>query len=124
MGPISRFLGTEVPAEALIWQDTVPAVDHELVNAVDVSSLKAEVLASELSISQLIKTAWASASTFRGTDKRGGANGARIRLAPQKNWAGNNPTHLAKTISVLEGIQAKFNANNGSKKISLADLIV
>ena len=124
MGPISRFLGTEVPAEALIWQDPVPAVDHELVNAVDVSSLKAEVLASELSISQLIKTAWASASTFRGTDKRGGANGARIRLAPQKNWAGNNPTHLAKTISVLEGIQAKFNANNGSKKISLADLIV
>ena len=124
MGPISRFLGTEVPAEALIWQDPVPAVDHELVNAVDVSSLKAEVLASELSISQLIKTAWASASTFRGTDKRGGANGARIRLAPQKNWAGNDPTHLAKTISVLEGIQAKFNANNGSKKISLADLIV
>ena len=124
MGPISRFLGTEVPAEALIWQDPVPAVDHELVNAVDVSSLKAEVLASELSVSQLIKTAWASASTFRGTDKRGGANGARIRLAPQKNWAGNNPTHLAKTISVLEGIQAKFNANNGSKKISMADLIV
>ena len=124
MGPISRFLGTEVPAEALIWQDPVPAVDHELVNAVDVSSLKAEVLASELSVSQLIKTAWASASTFRGTDKRGGANGARIRLAPQKNWAGNDPAHLAKTISVLEGIQAKFNANNGSKKISLADLIV
>ena len=124
MGPISRFLGTEVPAEALIWQDPVPAVDHELVNAVDVSSLKAEVLASELSVSQLIKTAWASASTFRGTDKRGGANGARIRLAPQKNWAGNDPAHLAKTISVLEGIQAKFNANNGSKKISIADLIV
>ncbi len=111
MGPISRFLGTEVPAEALIWQDPVPAVDHELVNAVDVSSLKAEVLASELSVSQLIKTAWASASTFRGTDKRGGANGARIRLAPQKNWAGNDPAHLSKTISVLEGIQAKFNAN-------------
>ena len=124
MGPISRFLGTEVPAEALIWQDPVPAVDHELVNAVDVSSLKAEVLASELSVSQLIKTAWASASTFRGTDKRGGANGARIRLAPQKNWTGNDPAYLAKTISVLEGIQAKFNANNGSKKISLADLIV
>ena len=124
MGPISRFLGTEVPAEALIWQDPVPAVDHELVNAVDVSSLKAEVLASELSVSQLIKTAWASASTFRGTDKRGGANGARIRLAPQKNWAGNDPAHLAKTISVLEGIQAKFNAKDGSKKISLADLIV
>jgi len=124
MGPISRFLGIEVPAEALIWQDPVPAVDHELVNAVDVSSLKAEVLASELSVSQLIKTAWASASTFRGTDKRGGANGGRIRLAPQKNWTGNDPAHLAKTISVLEGIQAKFNANNGSKKISLADLIV
>ena len=124
MGPISRFLGTEVPAEALIWQDPVPAVDHELVNAVDVSSLKAEVLASELSVSQLIKTAWASASTFRGTDKRGGANGGRIRLAPQKNWTGNDPAHLAKTISVLEGIQAKFNANNTSKKISLADLIV
>ena len=124
MGPISRFLGTEVPAEALIWQDPVPAVDHELVNAVDVSSLKAEVLASELSVSQLIKTAWASASTFRGTDKRGGANGGRIRLSPQKNWTGNDPAHLAKTISVLEGIQAKFNANNASKKISLADLIV
>ena len=124
MGPISGFLGTEVPAEELIWQDPVPAVNHELVNAVDVSYLKTIVLASELSISQLVKTAWASASTFRVTDKRGGANGARVRLEPQKKWAGNDPVNLAKAISVLEGIQTRFNANNELKKISLADLIV
>jgi catalase-peroxidase len=124
MGPISRFLGSEVPSEALIWQDPVPAVDHELVNEADVAALKASVLDSGLSISQLVKTAWASASTYRGTDKRGGANGARINLAPQKDWAANDPSHLAKIISVLEGIQNNFNSSNGSKKISLADLIV
>ncbi|MDB4715241.1 catalase/peroxidase HPI [Flavobacteriaceae bacterium] len=124
MGPISRFLGSEVPSEALIWQDPVPAVDHELVNEADVAALKATVLDSGLSISQLVKTAWASASTYRGTDKRGGANGARINLAPQKDWAANDPSHLAKVISVLEGIQNNFNSSNGSKKISLADLIV
>ncbi|MDB4751948.1 catalase/peroxidase HPI [Flavobacteriaceae bacterium] len=124
MGPISRFLGSEVPSEALIWQDPVPAVDHELVNEADVAALKATVLDSGLSISQLVKTAWASASTYRGTDKRGGANGARINLAPQKDWAANDPAHLAKVISVLEGIQNNFNSSNGSKKISLADLIV
>jgi catalase-peroxidase len=124
MGPISRFLGSEVPSEALIWQDPVPAVDHELVNEADVAALKASVLDSGLSISQLVKTAWASASTYRGTDKRGGANGARINLAPQKDWAANDPSHLAKVISVLEGIQNNFNSSNGSKKISLADLIV
>ncbi|MDG2492738.1 MAG: catalase/peroxidase HPI [Flavobacteriaceae bacterium] len=124
MGPISRFLGSEVPSEALIWQDPVPAVDHVLVNEADVAALKASVLDSGLSISQLVKTAWASASTYRGTDKRGGANGARINLAPQKDWAANDPSHLAKVISVLEGIQNNFNSSNGSKKISLADLIV
>ena len=124
MGPISRFLGSEVPSEALIWQDPVPAVDHELVNEADVAALKATVLDSGLSISQLVKTAWASASTYRGTDKRGGANGARINLAPQKDWAANDPSHLTKVISVLKGIQNNFNSSNGSKKISLADLIV
>jgi len=124
MGPISRFLGSEVPSEALIWQDPVPAVDHVLVNEADVAALKASVLDSGLSTSQLVKTAWASASTYRGTDKRGGANGARINLAPQKDWAANDPSHLAKVISVLEGIQNNFNSSNGSKKISLADLIV
>jgi catalase-peroxidase len=124
MGPISRFLGSEVPSEALIWQDPVPAVDHELVNEADVAGLKATVLDSGLSISQLVKTAWASASTYRGTDKRGGANGARINLAPQKDWAANDPSHLTKVISVLKGIQNNFNSSNGSKKISLADLIV
>ena len=124
MGPISRFLGSEVPSEALIWQDPVPAVDHELVNEADVAALKATVLDSGLSISQLVKTAWASASTYRGTDKRGGANGARINLTPQKDWAANDPSHLTKVISVLKGIQNNFNSSNGSKKISLADLIV
>ena len=125
MGPISRYLGPLVPKEALIWQDPVPAVDHPLVDAQDISALKAKLLGSGLSISQLVTTAWASASTFRGSDKRGGANGARIRLAPQKDWEVNQPAELAKVISTLEGIQASFNAaQSGGKKISLADLIV
>ena len=122
MGPRARYLGPEVPAEELIWQDPVPAVDHPLVDAQDVAALKAKVLASGLTISELVSTAWASASTFRGSDKRGGANGARIRLAPQKDWAVNQPQQLAKVLQVLEGIRAGFNA--GAKKISMADLIV
>jgi catalase-peroxidase len=125
MGPIARYLGPLVPAEQLIWQDPVPAVDHELVGDEDIAALKAKILASGLSISQLVTTAWASASTFRGGDKRGGANGARIRLEPQKDWEINQPEELAKVLSVLEGIQAEFNgAQPGGKKISLADLIV
>ena len=125
MGPISRYLGPLVPKEQLIWQDPVPAVDHEPVNDKDVEALKAEVLASGLSISQLVQTAWAAASTFRGSDRRGGANGARIRLAPQKGWEVNQPAELAKVLSKLEAIQKKFNdAQKGGKKISLADLIV
>jgi catalase-peroxidase len=126
MGPISRYLGPEVPAEAQLWQDPVPAVDHVLIDSKDVASLKERILASELTVSQLVSTAWASASSFRGTDKRGGANGARIRLAPQKDWAVNNPAQLARVLETLEGIQAGFNAaQNGSrKKVSLADLIV
>lgn len=125
MGPYCRGLGAEVPSEALVWQDPVPAVDHELVNAGDIAELKKTVLASGLSISQLVSTAWASASTFRGTDMRGGANGARIRLAPQKDWDVNQPAQLAAVLSTLESIQTDFNAaNGGSKKISLADLIV
>jgi catalase-peroxidase len=126
MGPITRYLGPEVPKEPQLWQDPVPAVDHELINANDIVSLKQKLLASGLSISQLVSTAWASASSFRGTDKRGGANGARIRLAPQKDWDVNNPPELAKVLKTLEGIQAAFNgAQSGSKKrVSLADLIV
>jgi catalase-peroxidase len=125
MGPIARYLGPLVPKEELIWQDPVPAVDHELVNDKDVEALKAKVLASGLSISQLVSTAWASAATFRGSDKRGGANGARIRLAPQKDWEANQPAELAKVLSKLEAIQKEFNgAQTGGKKISLADLIV
>ncbi|MFM0001289.1 catalase/peroxidase HPI [Paraburkholderia dipogonis] len=125
MGPRARYLGPEVPAEELIWQDPVPAVDHPLVNDEDVASLKQKILASGLPVSQLVSTAWASASTFRGSDKRGGANGARIRLAPQKDWAVNQPEQLAKVLKVLEGIQSEFNgAQSGGKKISLADLIV
>ncbi len=125
MGPISRYLGPLVPREELIWQDPVPAVDHELVNDKDIEALKAKILASGLSISQLVNTAWASASTFRGSDKRGGANGARIRLEPQKNWEVNQPAELAKVLSKLEAIQKDFNASQkGGKKISLADLIV
>ncbi len=125
MGPRARYLGPEVPAEELIWQDPIPAVDHQLVDVKDVSSLKGQILASGLSVSTLISTAWASASTFRGSDRRGGANGARIRLDPQKNWEVNQPAQLAKTLKILEGIQSSFNkAQKGGKKISLADLIV
>ncbi|AQV95174.1 catalase/peroxidase HPI [Cupriavidus necator] len=125
MGPRARYLGPEVPAEELLWQDPIPAVDHPLVNEQDVAALKQKILASGLPVSQLVQTAWASASTFRGSDKRGGANGARIRLAPQKDWAANQPEQLAKVLKVLEGIQAEFNgAQSGGKKISLADLIV
>ncbi len=125
MGPRSRYLGSLVPAEALIWQDPVPAVDHPLINDQDIAALKAKVLASGLSIAQLVNTAWASASTFRGSDKRGGANGARIRLAPQKDWAANQPAVLAQVLSTLEAIQNDFNsAQSGGKKVSLADLIV
>jgi catalase-peroxidase len=125
MGPITRYLGPEVPAEELIWQDPVPKVDHELVDAADVAALKGQVLASGLSISQLVSTAWASASTFRGSDKRGGANGARIRLAPQREWEVNQPDELARVLRTLEGVQQAFNsAQTGGKRISLADLIV
>ena len=125
MGPVARYLGSLVPQEVLIWQDPIPAVDHALVNEQDAEALKAEVLASGLSIAQLVATAWASASTFRGSDKRGGANGARIRLAPQKDWAVNQPEELAQVLTKLEAIQQKFNAAQaGGKKISLADLIV
>jgi len=122
MGPRSRYLGSEVPEEDLIWQDPIPEVTHELVNADNVAALKQKVLESGLSVSELVSTAWASASTFRGSDKRGGANGARIRLAPQKDWEVNNPTQLAKVLSVLEEIQKEF--NSGGQQISLADLIV
>ncbi|CVK21849.1 catalase/peroxidase HPI [Sporomusa sphaeroides] len=125
MGPRCRYLGPEVPAEELIWQDPVPAVDHELINEQDIAELKAKLLAAGLSIPELVSTAWASASTFRGSDKRGGANGARIRLAPQKDWEVNQPEQLAKVLAALEKIQAEFNkAQQGSKKVSLADLIV
>jgi catalase-peroxidase len=125
MGPRSRYLGADVPAEELIWQDPIPAVDHPLVNEADLAALKAKILASGLSVSELVSTAWASASTFRGSDKRGGANGARIRLAPQKFWAANEPAQLSKVLSALETIRAEFNAaQSNGKKISLADLIV
>ncbi len=125
MGPVARYLGPEVPSEELIWQDPVPAVDHPLVDENDLESLKAKILASGLSVSQLVGTAWASASTFRGGDKRGGANGARIRLAPQRYWKANNPTQLDKVLSALENIQKEFNgAQSNGKKVSLADLIV
>ncbi|MFT4241299.1 MAG: catalase/peroxidase HPI [Acidovorax sp.] len=123
MGPRARYLGPEVPAEELIWQDPIPAVNHPLVDAQDIAALKAKVLASGLTTAELVATAWASASTFRGGDKRGGANGARIRLAPQKDWAVNQPEQLARVLKALEAIQAEFNAG-GAKKISLADLIV
>jgi catalase-peroxidase len=125
MGPRSRYLGPEVPAEELIWQDPVPAVNHELINEKDIADLKGKILASGLSISQLVSTAWASASTFRGSDKRGGANGARIRLAPQKDWEVNQPDQLKTVLQTLEGIQKAFNSvQSGRKKVSLADLIV
>jgi catalase-peroxidase len=125
MGPRARYLGPEVPAEELIWQDPIPAVNHKLINAKDIASLKSKILASGLSVSELVSTAWASASTFRGSDKRGGANGARIRLAPQKDWEVNEPARLAKVLKTLERIQKAFNsAQSGGKKVSLADLIV
>ncbi len=125
MGPKARYLGPEVPQEELIWQDPVPAVTHELVNADDIAALKRTILATDLSVSELVSTAWAAASTFRGSDKRGGANGSRIRLTPQKYWAVNNPSQLGKVLDVLEGIQTTFNATQtGDKQISLADVIV
>jgi catalase-peroxidase len=125
MGPRARYLGPEVPAEELLWQDPIPAVDHALIDAQDIASLKGKILASGLSVPELVSTAWASASTFRGSDKRGGANGARIRLAPQKDWEANQPAQLAKVLKTLEGIRSAFNsASSGGKKVSLADLIV
>jgi catalase-peroxidase len=125
MGPIARYLGPEVPTETLLWQDPVPAVDHELVDADDIATLKGQILASGLTVSQLVSTAWASASTFRGSDKRGGANGARIRLEPQSGWEVNNPDELAGVLRTLEGVREAFNAaQTGGRKISLADLIV
>ena len=125
MGPRTRYLGPEVPTEELIWQDPIPAVDHKLVDAQDIAALKGKILASGLSVSELVSTAWASASTFRGSDKRGGANGARIRLAPQKDWEVNQPAQLAKVLKTLESIQSDFNrAHSDGKKVSLADLIV
>jgi catalase-peroxidase len=125
MGPRSRYLGPEVPTEELIWQDPMPTVDHELIGAQDIADLKGKILSSGLSVSQLISTAWASASTFRGSDKRGGANGARIRLAPQKDWEVNQPAQLKAVLETLEEIQKEFNsAQSGGKKVSLADMIV
>jgi catalase-peroxidase len=125
MGPRARYLGPEVPAEELIWQDPLPTADHPLIDANDIASLKSKLLASGLSVSQLVSTAWASASTFRGSDKRGGANGARIRLAPQKDWPVNQPAELAKVLTTLEGIQREWNDGaTGGKKVSLADLII
>ena len=125
MGPRARYLGPEVPAEVLLWQDPIPAVNHPLVDAKDIASLKAKILATGLSVSELVATAWASASTFRGSDKRGGANGARVRLSPQRYWECNQPTQLGKVIDALEGVQKAFNASaTGGKKVSLADLIV
>nr|WP_298167131.1 catalase/peroxidase HPI [uncultured Pseudomonas sp.] len=125
MGPRARYLGPEVPAQELIWQDPIPALDHALIDELDIDHLKAKILAAGLSVAELVSTAWASASTFRSSDKRGGANGARIRLAPQKDWEANQPAQLARVLKVLEGIQAAFNsAQSGGKKVSLADLIV
>jgi catalase-peroxidase len=125
MGPIERYLGPEVPKEVLIWQDPVPPVDHALIDAADAAALKKQILDSGLTVSQLVSTAWAAASTFRGGDKRGGVNGARIRLEPQKNWAVNNPAQLAAVLGTLESIKASFDAaQKGGKKVSLADLIV
>ena len=125
MGPKSRYLGPEVPAEDLLWQDPLPEVDHELIDAGDIADLKKQILAAGPSVAELVSTAWASASTFRGSDMRGGANGARIRLAPQKDWDANEPAQLGKVIGALESVQAAFNgAQSGGKKVSLADLIV
>ena len=125
MGPISRYLGPEVPAEEMVWQDPIPAANHALIDGQDISTLKNKILDAGLSVSELVSTAWASASTYRGSDMRGGANGARIRLAPQKYWEANNPTQLSKVLTVLEGVQQKFNSSqSGDKKVSMADLIV
>ena len=125
MGPVVRYLGEEVPSEELLWQDPIPAVDHELVNASDIADLKEKILSSGLSVSELVSTAWGAASTFRGSDKRGGANGARIRLDPAKNWEVNEPEKLAKVLGLLESVQRAFNyAQTGNKKVSMADLIV
>jgi catalase-peroxidase len=125
MGPKTRYLGPEVPAEDLIWQDPVPAVDHVLIDEQDATALKAQILDASLSVSELVATAWASASTFRNSDKRGGANGARVRLAPQKDWEANEPEQLARVLNKLEGIRQAFNdAQYGDKRVSLADLIV
>jgi catalase-peroxidase len=125
MGPRARYLGPEVPSEELIWQDPIPAIDHKLIDEIDIAAIKKKVLASGLTVSQLVSTAWASASTFRGSDKRGGANGARVRLSPQKDWAVNQPAQLQKVLKVLEGIRAEFNASGtDGKKVSLADVIV
>ena len=125
LGPRARYLGIEIPAEVFIWQDPVPAVDHKLIDAADIANLKAAILKSGLSVSELVRTAWASASTFRGSDMRGGANGARVRLAPQKDWAANNPEELSKVLTTLEKVQADFNKSlSGGKKVSLADVIV
>ncbi len=125
MGPRARYLGSEVPGEALLWQDPVPAVDHNLIDEDDIEMLKARILETGLSVSQLVRTAWASAASFRGTDMRGGANGARLRLAPQKDWAANDPADLANVLEALEGVQNGFNRTlSGDKKVSLADVIV
>ncbi len=125
MGPRARYLGPEVPAEELLWQDSIPTVNHQLIDEQDISSLESKILASELTVSQLVSTAWASASTFRGSDKRGGANGARIRLAPQKDWEANEPKQLTRVLKTLEGVQREFNqGQTGAKRVSLADLIV
>src|SRR5262249_12506524 len=122
MGPVTRYLGPWVP-EPQLWQDPVPAVDHQLIDAADVTALKAKILESGLSVSQLVSAAWAAAASFRGTDKRGGANGGRVRLAPQKDWAVNDPTELAKVLQSLEQVQQDF-GNGSGKKVSLADLVV
>ncbi|MGV0996187.1 catalase/peroxidase HPI [Empedobacter falsenii] len=124
MGPLSRYLGADVPNEVFTWQDPIPAVTHELIDEADIADLKAKILASGLSVSELVSTAWASASSFRGSDKRGGANGARIRLEPMKNWEANNPVQLNKVLTALENIQQEFNSANSSKQVSIADLIV
>ena len=125
MGPRSCYLGPEVPAEELLWQDPIPVLNHLLIDDTDITVLKVKILNSGLSVSQLVSTAWASASTFRGSDKRGGANGARIRLSPQKDWVVNNPAQLSKVLQTLERIQNEFNiAQSGGKKVSMADLIV
>ena len=125
MGPVERYLGPEVPSEELLWQDPIPAINHQLVNEQDIAVLKGKILASGLSVSQLVSTAWASASTYRDSDKRGGSNGGRVRLAPQKDWEANNPVQLASVLNTLTGIQNDFNsAQSGDTKISIADLIV